>query len=92
VIGDVVDEPNPLSDDYYDGFLFYGTEDIEYEVEHCPANAESGEPFTYPGTIFQYPWDSTDAERAGYLVPTRDEIGDGLEADPIARGLVSDPS
>lgn len=91
VIGDVVDEPNPLPDDYYEGYLTYGTTDVEYELEHCPANVESGAPFTYPGTIFQYPWDSTDAERVGYLVPTRDEIGDGLEADPIACGLVSDP-
>jgi len=84
-VGSVTEEPNPLPEDYYYGHANdWGT----YEEEVCPANPESGGPYTYPGTIFSYHPTSDQSTRKGYTVPVRSEVK--LD-DPIMCNLASDP-
>ena len=89
IIGEYTEEPNPLPDDYYEGYSY---EDEEYEKEECPANNESGTEFSYPGTIFPYSPHADQSQRTAYTVPTRDNIESVLSAAPVSCGLPSDPA
>jgi hypothetical protein len=88
-LGDNQSEPNPLAAGYYDG---YAGGENSYEIEMCPANAESnGETFSYPGILYPYsPGEQQGTARDAYAVPIRDQVAAGLSATPVVCGLASD--
>lgn len=87
-VGSHQDEPDPLLADYYEGFDTHGG---GYEIEWCPANPESGDDFSYPGTVFGYAPGGDQTARVPYTVPTRDQVGTSLSDTPVMCGLASDP-
>ncbi|MGB0591129.1 MAG: hypothetical protein ACPGU1_15745 [Myxococcota bacterium] len=87
-IGSHQEEPDPLPEDYYEGFY---THSGGYDIEWCPANSESGEAFSYPGTVFGYAPGGDQSERVPYQAPTRGEVGSSLSETAVVCGLPSDP-
>ena len=88
VLGETQSEPAPLPDGFYSDDVWDAG---DYEPETCPANEESGESFSYPGTIFPYPPKADATDRTPYVVPMRSEVGERLPGEPIRCGLISDP-
>ena len=81
------EEPSPLPSDYYEELA---VDNGGYDIEWCPANSESGAPFTYPGTVFGYSPGPNQSNRVPYMVPTRDAVAAGLSHSPVVCGLASD--
>ena len=88
VLGAHSSEPDPLPDGYYEGHTLGS---MEYENETCSANTESGQDFSYPGTIFPYSPAADQSTRTPYVVPVRTDVASVLSAEPITCGLPSDP-
>ena len=89
VLGENTEEPDPLPDNYYDGYAYERSE--YFTVEECVPNEESGEAFTYPGTIFGYPAGDDPFDRPGYLVPLKSDVASVLSSQSPVCGLPSDP-
>lgn len=87
-LGEYDSEPEPYPEGYYDG---YAWEEGEYYNQECPANLESSEPFTFPGTVYPYPHKDYDKPREGYDVPLKEDVESVLDADPVYCDLDSDP-
>jgi hypothetical protein len=81
-LGEHSSEPDPFPDDYYDGFV---NDDGDYINQECPAILESQELFTFPGTVYPYPF-KDDEERKPYDVPLKEDVASVLDEIPVNCG------
>jgi len=88
-LGEYNSEPKPFPEGYYDGHSRNGGG--PRVRNQCPANKETNMIFPHPGTVYPYPFKDYSSPHKAYEVPLRENVGEGLNDNPVICNLASDP-